>query len=72
MITEIGLAAGTIWQFLDERGESRLSDMARKLEESPEALLMALGWLAREGHVVVSQDGTDYRLSLRSVREQGT
>lgn len=65
MITEIGLAAGAIWQFLDERGESRFSELAGRLGESEALLFMALGWLAREGYVLVSCDGTDFRVALR-------
>ncbi|MBI3021674.1 MAG: winged helix-turn-helix domain-containing protein [Candidatus Omnitrophica bacterium] len=71
MITEIGLAAGSIWQFLDERGESRFSELVGCLGESEELLFMALGWLAREGYVVVNQEGADYRITLRSSRCQG-
>jgi len=66
MITQIGMAAGAIWQFLDERGTSLFSQMAEELPDSSELLLMALGWLAREGHVTVSPDGADYRVALRS------
>lgn len=69
MITEIGLAAGAIWQFLDERGESRFSELAGRLGESEALLFMALGWLAREGYVVVNHEGTDYRLALRNERK---
>lgn len=68
MITEIGLAAGTIWQCLDERGESRFSELVGHLGESEELLFMALGWLAREGYVLVSRDGTDLRVALRPSR----
>jgi len=69
MITQIGMAAGAIWQFLDEHGKSRLSEMVEDLRESEELLLMALGWLAREGYVVVSLEGADYRVALRNERK---
>ena len=65
MITQIGMAAGAIWQFLDERGTSLFSQMVDTLQESPELLLMALGWLAREGYVLVSSDGAEFRITLR-------
>jgi len=68
MITQIGMAAGAIWQFLDERGASRFSQIADELPDSSELLFMALGWLVREGYVVVHHEGTDYRVALRNER----
>ena len=65
MITEIGIVAGEIWHYLDEHGESLFSQMAKKLKRPKELALMSLGWLAREGHVVVRQDGTDMVVALR-------
>ncbi len=66
MITEIGIVAGNIWHYLDEHGETNLSQMDEAIEKPRDVLLMSLGWLAREGHVVVSQ-GTeeDYKITLR-------
>jgi hypothetical protein len=68
MITEIGIAAGDIWHYLDARGASSLSAMARDLDKPRELLLMSLGWLAREGHVVMLKADSDYRISLRDTR----
>ena len=65
MITEIGLAAGDIWHYLDVKGEAFLSDMAKDLERSRDLLLMSLGWLEREGHIVVLKNEGDYKVSLR-------
>jgi len=65
MITEIGIVAGEIWHYLDEHGKAVFSDMVRGIERSRELALMSLGWLAREGHVVVRQDGQDFRVELR-------
>ncbi len=65
MITEIGIVAGEIWHYLDEHGEVPFSKLAKSLERSKELALMSLGWLAREGHVLVRQDGPEMYVVLR-------
>ena len=65
MITEIGIVAGEIWHYLDEHDTALFSQVVRGIERSKELALMSLGWLAREGHVVVQQDGQDLRVELR-------
>lgn len=65
MITEIGIVAGEIWHFLDHHGESSLRDLVRGIERPRDNVLMSLGWLAREGHVIVDPSEGDYRISLR-------
>ncbi|MDD5059784.1 MAG: winged helix-turn-helix domain-containing protein [Candidatus Omnitrophica bacterium] len=65
MIIEIGIVAGEIWHFLDQHGEVDLKDLTKSLDRSPENILMSLGWLAREGHVILIQSQDSYRISLR-------
>jgi uncharacterized protein YejL (UPF0352 family) len=65
MITEIGIVAGEIWHYLDSHGEVLLSDMVRQIDKPRELILMSLGWLAREGHVVVVGIDNNYKVSLR-------
>jgi hypothetical protein len=65
MITEIGIVAGEIWHFLDERKESTLSALVKGIERERDITLMSLGWLAREGHVILTKEGSDYRITLR-------
>jgi hypothetical protein len=65
MIIEIGITAGEIWHFLDQKGEVSLQDLFKGIDRSHENILMSLGWLAREGHVVLVQTNNDYRISLR-------
>ena len=64
MITEIGITAGEIWHYLDEHGETSLSKLVAGVDKPRDTILMSLGWLAREGHVVL--EGTqDYKIYLR-------
>jgi hypothetical protein len=65
MITEIGIVAGEIWHHLDNHGEVSCAQLAAGIERSSELVLMSLGWLAREGHVIVRQEGKDFRVVLR-------
>lgn len=65
MITEIGIVAGDIWHFLDQHGEVTLSGLIKGIEKPRDNVLMSLGWLAREGHVVVAQVNGEYSISLR-------
>lgn len=65
MITEIGITAGDIWHYLDEHGKSPLSQIAQGIETERDRVLMSIGWLAREGHVIVEVVSPDYQVYLR-------
>lgn len=65
MITEIGITAGDIWHYLDHHGDATLSQLVANIDRPKDLLLMSLGWLAREGHVILHQEGGDYKISLR-------
>ena len=66
MITEIGIAAGDIWHYLDEKGSATLDELARSIKKERELLLMSLGWLAREGHISLGDRRSGYRSALTS------
>lgn len=66
MITEIGITAGDIWHYLDQHHEPiGLTQLAADINMPKDLLLMSLGWLAREGHVILNQEGDNYKISLR-------
>lgn len=65
MIMEIGIVAGEIWHYLDKHGEASFSEMVAGIHQPRDLALMSAGWLAREGHVVIREEGKDYRVSLR-------
>ena len=65
MITEIGIVAGEIWHFLDQHGEVSLASLTQGIDKPRDNVLMSLGWLAREGHVVLQKVNNDYNVSLR-------
>lgn len=65
MITEIGITAGDIWHYLDQHGRSSLATVVKGIDTERERVLMSIGWLAREGHVVVEGKCPDYEIYLR-------
>ena len=64
MITEIGIAAGDIWHYLDQKGSATLDQLTKGIGKPRELLLMSLGWLAREGHVTLTGPEAGYQASL--------
>ncbi|MBI4549948.1 MAG: winged helix-turn-helix domain-containing protein [Candidatus Omnitrophica bacterium] len=66
MITEIGITAGDIWHYLDEKHDATLDELVRHTAQNRERVLMSLGWLAREGHVNLREDNGVYRANLTS------
>ena len=65
MITEIGIVAGEIWHFLDQHGAVNLTALSKGIDKPRDNVLMSLGWLAREGHVILQKEDSDYKVSLR-------
>jgi len=65
MITEIGIVAGVIWHYLNQHGQVTFSGLVSGIDKPRDLVLMSLGWLAREGHVILQQSEGDYMLTLR-------
>lgn len=54
MITWIGLCAGEIWSYLESHSlQSRMEDLFSGIQAPRPTILMAVGWLAREGYVLI-------------------
>ncbi|MFA6217215.1 MAG: winged helix-turn-helix domain-containing protein [Candidatus Omnitrophota bacterium] len=65
MITEIGIIAGEIWHYLDQHGQVDLHVLIQGIDKPRDEVLMSLGWLAREGHVVLQKTNNEYNVALR-------
>ena len=61
---QIGTAAGTVWRLLDERGVLTVSKIKQETKLAEPLVLMALGWLAREGQVKVAKVKNSLQVSL--------
>jgi len=66
MITEIGITAGEIWAILDKKEELSVDELVTLTGRSRELVLMSIGWLVREGHVVMESSTNSYRIRLRN------
>jgi len=65
MITEIGIIAGDIWHFLEENDETAtLKEIVAGTGKTVEVVAMGLGWLAREGHITLGNESTEFRAHL--------
>jgi hypothetical protein len=65
MIDRVGFAAGEIWRYLLENGESSPIKIKANLGLSNTMLYLALGWLARENKVSIIQQEYSYKISLK-------
>ncbi|MCB9800451.1 MAG: winged helix-turn-helix domain-containing protein [Candidatus Omnitrophica bacterium] len=67
MITWIGLCAGEIWHCLDRhQGEASLQSLFAEIDAPKETILMAVGWLVREGYVLFNGSLQDFTVQLNS------
>ena len=65
MITKLGIIAGEIWHILENKDKVNLEDIIRSMDAPKETVLMSIGWLAREGHVVLEGETPNHVVSLR-------
>ena len=69
MITKIGIAAGEIWYLLEKESKLPLSTLlsrAKKdMAEDEDMIYMGLGWLIREGHIILEKKKADYITRLK-------
>ena len=64
MHEEIGTTAGVIWQALNANGELSLPGLKQQVDANAPVFDWALGWLAREGKIVISRHQRSYRVRL--------
>ncbi len=65
---EIGEAAGQIWRWLEENGETAVTRLRQETKLSDQLLHMGLGWLAREGKIELVKDRRTVKVALSSSR----
>jgi hypothetical protein len=65
MQEEIDNAAGAIWRYLNEHGETALSKLKQGTKLSDQLLFAGIGWLAREEKLTFTTEGRSVRVCLR-------
>ena len=65
MITWIGLCAGEVWRYLDKHnGTASLKALLSGIDVPKETILMAIGWLAREGYILIEGSLPNFSVKL--------
>ncbi|MBN1933089.1 MAG: winged helix-turn-helix domain-containing protein [Anaerolineae bacterium] len=65
-VDAIGIAAGRVWGFLAENGESSRAQIKKALPDLDEfTIAAAIGWLAREDKVILVQAGRAFNVALK-------
>ena len=62
---QVGETAGKIWHLLNDEGPHTIPQLKKKLNGSGELLSFALGWLAREDKVEITQEKKAFKVTLR-------
>ena len=63
-VDAVGLAAGEVWRLLKEKGRMNLRALERGVREPRPRVLMAIGWLAREGKLGLEHRGHELEFWL--------
>jgi hypothetical protein len=58
---KIGTDAGIIWQFLNEKGDMKISELKKTTKMDIKDIYLALGWLARENKIHFFEMEKNYR-----------
>ena len=62
----VGHTAGIVWQYLASAGPMSLTGLAKQIGVPRDLAMQAIGWLAREDKVVITQEGRSRTISLRT------
>ncbi len=68
MQEEIGSTAGMIWRTLDAKGELSLSQLKKEVNGKTPIFDWAIGWLAREDKIVITQEKRSFCIRLTEAR----
>ena len=66
MLENIGSIAGAVWHYLEGNDKVSVTKLAREIGEKERAVLMALGWLAREDKLDFEKRGNGIYITLKT------
>jgi len=61
----IGDTAGAVWKVLDKDGRMSLTQLGKKVKAPKDAVMQAIGWLAREDKICLEDTGRGRMISLK-------
>ncbi len=62
---QVGETAGKVWNTLSSDGPQTVAQLKRKLNTTNELVILAVGWLAREDKVEITQEKKSFRIQLK-------
>ncbi|MGZ8190495.1 MAG: winged helix-turn-helix domain-containing protein [Methylococcaceae bacterium] len=65
MLNTIGEAAGKVWEYLDKNGPSSVTKITTETGVSKNDIQRAIGWLLKEGKLLIEMNGRTETLSLK-------
>jgi hypothetical protein len=70
MSETIGKVAGEIWHALEANGEMTLAKLKKEVNAASPLFDWAIGWLAREDKIVLTQEKRSFRVCLKGWENQ--
>ncbi len=64
-VEQIGENAGRVWHQLNENGPTSLSKLIKQIDAPRDVVMQAIGWLAREGKIEISDSNRGRIVGLR-------
>ena len=65
-VARIGETAGDVWRYLNENGPVSVTGLAQKLDVPRDQVMQAVGWLAREDKIIITEAGRTKTIALNS------
>jgi hypothetical protein len=63
-LNHVGETAGKVWHFLKQNGKTNLTELEGEIDAPRIQTYLALGWLAREGKLNLTQEKKTTQISL--------
>ena len=63
-VSHIGDTAGTVWNELSKSGPLSMAQLVKAVGEPRDCVMLALGWLAREGKISIDEESRRKTVSL--------
>ena len=64
LVYEIGDTAGIVWQTLEDRGPTSITELIKVIDAPRDTIMQAVGWLAREDKIILEQEGRKKTVAL--------